>query len=176
MQNATVAAMVGGNTSVIGGGKFQNGAMSGAFSRMFNDLYVLESAASGGKLFGGTAAEILAWNDEGDFVFLNKFGFGKVAGFGAGMQLTYLSVEGTNDLSMLEGLGFDLELSVPGKFTMGFTITKGIAEPFVGADFSRGTAFMGSAFMTYTVKTDLLKQYKPEADRRCGACAYLGGR
>ncbi len=36
--NAIGAAIVGGTASVIGGGKFANGAMTGAFSRLFNDL------------------------------------------------------------------------------------------------------------------------------------------
>lgn len=38
--NAAGAAIVGGTASVIGGGKFANGAMTGAFSRLFNDLYL----------------------------------------------------------------------------------------------------------------------------------------
>ena len=38
LSNAVVAAVVGGTASVIGGGKFVNGAMTGAFSRLFNDL------------------------------------------------------------------------------------------------------------------------------------------
>jgi len=37
-RNATLAAVVGGTGSVLGGGKFQNGAVTGAFSRLFNDL------------------------------------------------------------------------------------------------------------------------------------------
>ncbi len=36
--NALAAAVVGGTASVIGGGKFGNGALTGAFSRLFNDL------------------------------------------------------------------------------------------------------------------------------------------
>ena len=36
--NAIGAAVVGGTASVIGGGKFANGAMTGAFSRLFNDI------------------------------------------------------------------------------------------------------------------------------------------
>ncbi len=38
MTNAFAAAMVGGTGSAIGGGKFANGAVTGAFSRLFNDL------------------------------------------------------------------------------------------------------------------------------------------
>ncbi len=37
-QNAVVSAVVGGTASVLGGGKFKNGAITGAFSRLFNDL------------------------------------------------------------------------------------------------------------------------------------------
>ena len=36
-QNAIAAGIVGGTASVIGGGKFANGAMTGAMSRMLND-------------------------------------------------------------------------------------------------------------------------------------------
>jgi len=39
-KNAFAAAVIGGTTSVLTGGKFKNGAMTGAFSRMFNDLKV----------------------------------------------------------------------------------------------------------------------------------------
>ena len=38
MNNAMMAAVIGGTASVIGGGNFANGAMTGAFSRLFNDL------------------------------------------------------------------------------------------------------------------------------------------
>lgn len=43
-QNAIAAGIVGGTASVIGGGKFANGAMTGAMSRMFNDLAHDETA------------------------------------------------------------------------------------------------------------------------------------
>jgi hypothetical protein len=36
-KNAALAAVVGGAGAVIGGGKFKNGAITGAFSRLFND-------------------------------------------------------------------------------------------------------------------------------------------
>jgi len=38
IQNAFAGAIIGGTASVIGGGKFKNGAITGAFSRMFNDV------------------------------------------------------------------------------------------------------------------------------------------
>jgi muramidase (phage lysozyme) len=38
VHNMTVAAVVGGTAAVLGGGKFKNGALTGAFSRLFNDL------------------------------------------------------------------------------------------------------------------------------------------
>lgn len=40
IKNAAAAAVVGGTTSVLTGGKFANGAITGAFSRMFNDLVI----------------------------------------------------------------------------------------------------------------------------------------
>ena len=39
-QNAIAAAVLGGTASVIGGGKFSNGALTGAFSRLFNDIAI----------------------------------------------------------------------------------------------------------------------------------------
>jgi RHS repeat-associated protein len=36
--NAVAAAVIGGTASVLGGGKFKNGAITGAFSRLFNDV------------------------------------------------------------------------------------------------------------------------------------------
>jgi len=38
VHNMVVAAVVGGTAAVMGGGKFKNGALTGAFSRLFNDL------------------------------------------------------------------------------------------------------------------------------------------
>ncbi len=37
--NAAMSAVIGGTVSVLTGGKFQNGAVSGAFSRMLNELF-----------------------------------------------------------------------------------------------------------------------------------------
>jgi RHS repeat-associated protein len=39
IQNAFSAAIIGGSTSRLSGGKFANGAVTGAFSRMFNDEF-----------------------------------------------------------------------------------------------------------------------------------------
>ena len=38
LKNAFVFGMIGGTAAKLGGGKFANGAVSGAFSRLFNDL------------------------------------------------------------------------------------------------------------------------------------------
>jgi hypothetical protein len=48
-KNAIVAAVVGGAGAVVGGGKFANGAITGAFSRLYNDLL----------LFGGGISVVL---------------------------------------------------------------------------------------------------------------------
>jgi len=37
-KNAAISAVVGGTASKLVGGKFANGAITGAFSRMFNDV------------------------------------------------------------------------------------------------------------------------------------------
>jgi hypothetical protein len=41
--------MIGGTASVIGGGKFKNGAITAAFSRMFNDELYSEALKAGAK-------------------------------------------------------------------------------------------------------------------------------
>ncbi|MBN0989892.1 hypothetical protein [Amphritea pacifica] len=35
--NAIIAAAIGGTAALVGGGKFMNGAVTGAFSRLLND-------------------------------------------------------------------------------------------------------------------------------------------
>jgi hypothetical protein len=40
-QNVIASYVVGGVAAELGGGKFANGGMSAAFSRMFNDLHVI---------------------------------------------------------------------------------------------------------------------------------------
>ena len=40
IHNAIASAVIGGVSSVLGGGKFANGAVTGAFSRLFNDLRI----------------------------------------------------------------------------------------------------------------------------------------
>jgi len=46
VKNAFAAGAIGGTTSVLTGGKFKNGAMTGAYSRMFNDLKVAAELAA----------------------------------------------------------------------------------------------------------------------------------
>lgn len=50
------AAVVGGTASVIGGGKFANGAMTGAFSRLFNDLKCYQANTCAGKVMNTKAS------------------------------------------------------------------------------------------------------------------------
>jgi hypothetical protein len=50
----TLAAIVGGTTSKLGGGKFANGAVSGAFVHMYNWTAHVSSSVSGGAVVGGT--------------------------------------------------------------------------------------------------------------------------
>lgn len=59
-QNAIAAAVVGGTASVIGGGKFSNGALTGAFSRLFNDLRIVEydGAMGFGHVGAGSAEDL----------------------------------------------------------------------------------------------------------------------
>ena len=53
----TIAGVVGGTASEIGGGKFANGAISGAFVHMFNAEWRLSWSVSGGVVAGGTAEQ-----------------------------------------------------------------------------------------------------------------------
>jgi hypothetical protein len=55
MLSTIKAALLGGTTSVISGGKFGNGAMTGAFSHAFNDLLHDKM-----KFYGGAATMIVA--------------------------------------------------------------------------------------------------------------------
>ena len=50
----TIMGIVGGTASALGGGKFSNGAMSGAFTHMFNAEARASWSTSGGALAGGT--------------------------------------------------------------------------------------------------------------------------
>jgi len=50
LSNALTAAVVGGTASKIGGGKFANGAVTGAFSRVFNDDGLHHKAAARNRL------------------------------------------------------------------------------------------------------------------------------
>lgn len=56
VQRTIVAAIVGGTASVIGGGKFANGAMTGAFSRLFNDDRCFRAGTCGGKFMNTKAS------------------------------------------------------------------------------------------------------------------------
>ncbi|MCC7412956.1 MAG: hypothetical protein IT495_15180 [Gammaproteobacteria bacterium] len=49
--NAATASIIGGTASVIGGGKFANGALTGAFSRLFNDVRIVIKRRMPGNVF-----------------------------------------------------------------------------------------------------------------------------
>jgi RHS repeat-associated protein len=51
-QNAIMAGIVGGTASVLGGGKFANGAVTGAMSRLLNDLAVTWRNPTNGDVRG----------------------------------------------------------------------------------------------------------------------------
>lgn len=65
----------GGVGSVLGGGKFANGAITGAFSRLFNDMAVIENGPTEGNPVDHTAAAI---TDEGAFSFDNHTPAGSI--------------------------------------------------------------------------------------------------
>ena len=90
-QNAAAAAVVGGTASVIGGGKFQNGAITGAFSRLFNDFKPWEKPTvqhqtsesvdlpnefkSGLRLLLGNSIDTVAiYEESGRVALFNSFG------------------------------------------------------------------------------------------------------
>jgi hypothetical protein len=50
----SMAAIVGGTASKLGGGKFANGAVSGAFVHMYNFTAHITASGSGGMGYGGT--------------------------------------------------------------------------------------------------------------------------
>lgn len=75
LQNAFAAAIIGGTASVIGGGKFANGAVTGAFSRMFGEA----AASPGGESKNNaTTARVIADEsfgtaDEAAFAAFNRY-------------------------------------------------------------------------------------------------------
>ena len=78
VKNAFVAGIIGGTASVIGGGKFQNGAVSGAFSRLFNDMAtpsrrvgMLKDAGLGGLDERGAELFYRWLNGTGEDLFTN---------------------------------------------------------------------------------------------------------
>jgi hypothetical protein len=62
LQNAFSAALVGGTASVLSGSKFANGAITGAFSRMFNDLAEVKRNGFKSEDEAGIAALNEAWD------------------------------------------------------------------------------------------------------------------
>ena len=81
-KNAVAAAVVGGTASVVGGGKFANGAITGAFSRLFNDLLEFDGEAlfwkdDDGKVLNSWPAVSGAPGSSPDDMY-TKVGFGPI--------------------------------------------------------------------------------------------------
>ena len=57
LKNAFAAGFVGGTASVMSGGKFKNGALTGAFSRLFNDL--VWTGRKKGEMYNTETGEIV---------------------------------------------------------------------------------------------------------------------
>jgi hypothetical protein len=57
--------VVGGVAAELGGGKFANGGMSAAFSRMFNDLHINKYAGGKGNRFGHLGSAVNSNNTMG---------------------------------------------------------------------------------------------------------------
>ncbi|VVM23650.1 hypothetical protein BSPWISOXPB_6589 [uncultured Gammaproteobacteria bacterium] len=64
-QNAVASYVVGGIAAELGGGKFANGGMSAAFSRMFNDLHVIMYEGGKGNPFGHLGSAVNSDNTRG---------------------------------------------------------------------------------------------------------------
>jgi RHS repeat-associated protein len=58
--NAIVAGVIGGTASVLGGGKFMNGAVTGAYSQLLNDSAFSEGCNKDGTCWGVTEKEVFA--------------------------------------------------------------------------------------------------------------------
>jgi hypothetical protein len=153
------AATLGGTASVLGGGKFANGALTGAFSRAFNDE--MEHTRRGYRKVGGAlkgTAEIEGAVQSGGGIHIglvgvslttsidsnacvvttqcSKIGLGLFQGVGAGASLS-LTKTGSN---ILNTLGIFLETGVgPSSISYSinvnadkFNLGKGIVGPGVG--------------------------------------------
>lgn len=73
-KNAAISAVVGGTASKLVGGKFANGAITGAFSRMFNDLHETKSYPNcsrydkgpcGGSGYTGRTGSVTGFDEAG---------------------------------------------------------------------------------------------------------------
>ncbi|VVH52016.1 hypothetical protein BPUTSESOX_619, partial [uncultured Gammaproteobacteria bacterium] len=85
VQNVVASYVVGGVAAELGGGKFANGGMSAAFSRMFNDFGNAESENSGEKTSSGWSGWGLTgviFSGVGGMLALLPHPFSKVIGYG----------------------------------------------------------------------------------------------
>lgn len=118
VKNAIAAAVVGGTASVLGGGKFKNGAITGAFSRLFNDLSHsdLNSGYDPNDVRGGftETGESLVYHPD----FYNPSAASGVLILGG---LTVMSAE----LIVLRGIGVSIEESLAIKLFNDASITAG---------------------------------------------------
>jgi hypothetical protein len=131
LQNAFKAALVGGTASVLSGGKFANGAITGAFSRMFNDInHALEKSAL--KKYDEIRAKIRAQHINGSSINLTGEDVENVIKYEA------LTVENIGELSQLDYLRtliYEADGLFWGYRFDSFTITSGdIVGTFTGSD------------------------------------------
>ncbi|MAY42505.1 MULTISPECIES: RHS repeat-associated core domain-containing protein [unclassified Neptuniibacter] len=108
VHNAAVAAVIGGTASVLGGGKFMNGAITGAYSRALNDdlhIGLKEKFNKDGTLkeeYGGDAKGLNAGAEGNATVFTGLVGFTTALNVAADGQRNMCTTE---TYCMMFGLG-----------------------------------------------------------------------
>jgi len=147
--------VVGGTASALGGGKFSNGAMSGAFTQMFNAEWRASVSRSGGAGTGGTA-EIGAtiahnnnkpWYKGWSIGTFTTEGAGGYAGADAGAEVNFAysnnnhvtdiggvstTVGGSADVAGFVNLGYETQISQNLNISPAHNVSLGLyGNPFV---------------------------------------------
>ena len=106
--NAAAAATIGGTVTVIGGGKFANGAVSAAFSRLFNDTLrvVQNQSISSPEIPPKPEGDFqLVQNvDTGDYFWIHRGGVEDLMKYGTGGapgQVSYFTMDGGASIFVL---------------------------------------------------------------------------
>ncbi len=162
-------AIVGGTASKLGGGKFSNGAVSGAFVHMFNAEWRVSVSASGGAGTGGTLETGITishdstkpWYTGWKIGSFTTEGVGGYAGADAGGEICF-GTSSNNDISALKGtsvtVGGSADIPITANFlNVGYeTVLSNTAEPLHTFSFGAyGNPFVPGEAHTYITETQV---------------------